>query len=238
MSPWNRKRKLVLSRRGARAGPVAAAGAAHNTTKLPRRRRSDRLSSLPWEKEEAGPSDKEAPLAVEIRFEPDTAHRRRAICRDWHAHQSRASFSRKLPSGWSQLGRWQLGRPSSRWRCGLRDWTGARHAIGGFHFLAAVVVYSAKGRLKFDQKRASAAQNLNIICEAAVLVGLQQSSAVGLNLFLYHYSSTCALFQAPPGYKYVVKPNVLFGKFIDQISSVVKRLRARAPLEIYWRPSG
>jgi len=27
----------------------------------------------------------------------------------------------------------------------------------------------------------------------------------------------------------------LFGKFIDQIFNVVKRLRARASLEIYWR---
>jgi len=30
----------------------------------------------------------------------------------------------------------------------------------------------------------------------------------------------------------------LFGKFNDQIFSVVQHLRACAPLEIYWRSSG
>jgi len=41
--------------------------------------------------------------------------------------------------------------------------------------------------------------------------------------------STCPLFQEPSGSKQVVKANILFGKFIDQIFNVVQHLRAHAP---------
>jgi len=59
----------------------------------------------------------------------------------------------------------------------------------------------------------------------------------GSEPFLYHASLKYLSFVSNlPGYKSVVKGNVLFGKFIDQTFNVVQHLRAHTPLEvkIYW----
>jgi len=52
--------------------------------------------------------------------------------------------------------------------------------------------------------------------------------------------STCPSFQAPPGYKSVVKANVFIGKFIDQTFNVAQCLRLMTSWKIIdaaWGPA-